>query len=700
MLSWHVSVQKNSIIELKQKLKDYRIKDTTQFKLLNDLAFAYKRKSIDSATYYNEKSYELAQSLRYKKGIANVYYIRGILAVFQFKNDVGLNNFKKALKVFEKEKDYIGEAKTLNAIGIAYIYKRELDNAIPYIKSCVSLNRKLEDKSSLINSLNTLGSVYSDKGNNEKALKYYLEALEIAKEIKEDLANLYLNLGVVYSDIGVKDLAIEYYYKSKAIYEEKKHIKGVSKCLNNLGIVYREQKDYDNAIICYEQAISNFEKIKDERNLASGYGNLGIVYKEKEDYEKALNYFNESVTRAKKIKDDLILSRTLGNIGELYIKKNNYEFAYLNLLEAERLKTNINDEVGLCHVKLGIAEVLLYEKRYEEALNYLNKTLVIIQEKDLIDLEKKANEQLANVYEKQGDFQKSYVFYKNYIVLKDSILNEKNLKKITALEYEYKYKKQISKAEESLKKSEEKWFLGIILFLAFLVVTIIVILFLIIRNIKKQNQKLLLEQRLLRSQMNPHFVFNALGVLQGMILQQEYKKAIQYLGKFSRLLRLILENSREKMVLLEKELSTINTYVTLQNLGVEIPFNYQLEIESSIDENSVLIPSMLLQPFVENAIEHGFRATDIDKNIILKLEKAEENLICIIEDNGVGINKTKEQKQSRAKKSLATIISEERVQIISKKYRIKAEIKIEDLSSYKSNGTRVTIVLPYKKIKK
>ncbi len=195
--------------------------------------------------------------------------------------------------------------------------------------------------------------------------------------------------------------------------------------------------------------------------------------------------------------------------------------------------------------------------------------------------------------------------------------------------------------------------------------------------------------------MTPHFIFNSLSVLQGMILNKEEKTAISYLSKFSKLLRIILENSREKTVLLSQELIAIENYLALHNIEENEAYKYTLVVDDTIDILSFNIPPMLIQPFIENAIEHAFGTRKDNRKIDIHLKFANSNLICTILDNGIGIDALVKKKNSQ-KKSLATTITSERLKILSKDFKMEGSMKIEDRINFNEQGTIVTLIIPYK----
>lgn len=219
------------------------------------------------------------------------------------------------------------------------------------------------------------------------------------------------------------------------------------------------------------------------------------------------------------------------------------------------------------------------------------------------------------------------------------------------------------------------------------------------RQIREQNQFLILEQKLLRSQMNPHFIFNSLSSIQSFIFENNPVVAGSYLSRFAELIRSILYNSREEFITLEKEIKTLQNYLELQQLRFQNKFKYELSIDPEIEPETINIPPMLAQPFIENAIEHGLN--DLDREGLLKIELLlqTDNLIIRVADNGPGIEATKKQKSQIAKEhqSLATVITNERIQVLNKGRKKQLySIKISDLSQKSENasGTLVELGIP------
>jgi LytS/YehU family sensor histidine kinase len=209
-----------------------------------------------------------------------------------------------------------------------------------------------------------------------------------------------------------------------------------------------------------------------------------------------------------------------------------------------------------------------------------------------------------------------------------------------------------------------------------------------------------LEQKLLRSQMNPHFIFNALGAIQSFIQKNEKDEATSYLSKFSRLIRLILENSRLNYVSLAKELKSLQDYLQLQQLLFDNKFDYNIDVDEKIDIENINIPPMLAQPFIENALKHGL--ANSDKKGMLNISfKLKDNLILFdVVDNGVGLQKALELKPmvDGPHQSLATEITKERLNNMNKKIGgKKINIIVQELTGKMNEiiGTKVTFEIPF-----
>ena len=219
------------------------------------------------------------------------------------------------------------------------------------------------------------------------------------------------------------------------------------------------------------------------------------------------------------------------------------------------------------------------------------------------------------------------------------------------------------------------------------------------RQLNNEKQILTLEQDMLRSQMNPHFIFNSLNSIKLYIINNEKENAVYYLNKFSKFIRKILIASTEKEMSLEDELETMQLYMNIENIRFSNAIDFKINVEESINTASIKVPSLILQPFLENALWHGLSSKNDEKNIVLNVYKTSDDFVTIsITDNGIGrkeaerINKDKVLKR----KSVGINITKARLANFSKRYTTDYKITIEDLynDAKKPIGTKVIVDIP------
>ncbi len=204
------------------------------------------------------------------------------------------------------------------------------------------------------------------------------------------------------------------------------------------------------------------------------------------------------------------------------------------------------------------------------------------------------------------------------------------------------------------------------------------------------------EQKALHLQMNPHFVFNCLGSISSFIVQNGTDSAIKYLAKFSKLMRLTLEYSKESLIPIDKEIESLQNYLELEQLRFNNSFDFTITKSKDI-EDDVALPPLLLQPFVENAIIHGVIPKKANGIIKVDFQIDKDNLVCTIEDNGIGFEISKKAKENSVSvhKSMAINIIKKRLEMIASATNKKATISINELASNENKtGTKAVLQLP------
>jgi sensor histidine kinase YesM len=306
-----------------------------------------------------------------------------------------------------------------------------------------------------------------------------------------------------------------------------------------------------------------------------------------------------------------------------------------------------------------------------------------------------------------GNYEKAIRYYDERSQIKDSIHNQHLQAVVSEIEAKYELEKKTGEIEKltqenlikELKLNEERYLrygFGGLTFAA-----VIIALLLIQRNrLITREKNMELEQKLFRTQMNPHFIYNALFAIQGYVYKSDPQEAGRYISDFARLIRLVLINSREEFISLESEVNTLEYYLHLQRLRFDNKFDYHIDIDPAIKSEMIMVPPMLAQPFIENSVEHGIQQLSSRGKINISFRLADNWIHFIIEDNGIGINRSKADKASQEVKheSLALSITEERLKLLNHNKQHKINLNIVELTNENNevSGTSITFHIPYR----
>ncbi len=705
-----VQAQNNRIDSLKNELTLHKEKDTIRVKLLNDLAYAERRANPNQAIAYLDESERIAETNNYTKGRAKVLYVRGTIDAIKTNYREGFSNYEKAIKLYDLIGYNIGIAECYKDMGIFMSHNDDTGRALEYYEKSKKIYSEYRKEAELAELLFNIGWTNAKVQNYDEAQTNYLKAIEIVEKTgnKQRLSACWGALAITYSNQGNYPTALDYYNKSLALAERIDSRSDIISSKSNIATIYYYLKNYDKAIEIFNETLK-YEKDDDKVSSAYTFNNIGLAYKEKGDSQSAYDYFNKANILFKETNNRTGVAYTLNNIGDIYLEANNYKQALQNYEGAKKICLEIKNYKGLCHSNLGLAKVYEQRQNFDEALMFALESKRISVKYQLLKYEAEIEELLSTLYKNIGNYKKALESHQQYKILNDSLFNKENVEKIAQIEYEYKYKQALDSASirelkltktvlttsQDLAKTKQNYLWAVIGILVISILSGSLVFYQKYNNVKVKNQNIITEQRLLRSQMTPHFIFNSLSVLQGMILNKEEKKSITYLSKFSKLLRLVLENSRDKIVPLIQELDAIDNYMILQNLDADLPYDYSLIVDENIDINLFLIPPMLIQPFIENVIEHAFIHDQEQCEIEIHLSFKNQKLSCTITDNGVGIDAML-QKTNTKKKSLATTITSERLNLLAKDFNMTGSVFVEDRKSYNEQGTKVTLIIPYK----
>ena len=551
------------------------------------------------------------------------------------------------------------------------------------------------------------------------ALKSYTNAQQLFEQllkgksknnskIKDKLAITYGSIGVVCSEQNNPAKALEYYFKALKLHEDTRQEEYMAHTYNNIGTVYKGQKEYSKALEYYNKALWLQKKIGDDTSCIT-LTNIGAVQLLKDEPENAL----ESFKAAEKILQTFDNKRALGelynNYGEYYLKMNNSSFAEQSYKKALSVYEGIGEDYGASAALGYLGKMYASQGKDAEAIRYLEKSSALAQKIEVPDQVRESEKSLSDIYEKSGNAAEALKHYKKYTEAKEAINNAEDIKAMVREEmnFEFERKEALNKLQSEKRRlmydEESKRHRLQILFSSLFVILLLGIAFLVYnrRQLKKtltlQRDLAEYEQKALHLQMNPHFVFNCLGSISSFIVQNGTDSAIKYLSKFSKLMRLTLEYSKESLIPIDKEIESLRNYLELEQLRFNKVFDFSITKDAAI-EDDMAIPPLLLQPFVENAIIHGLVPKKQHGMIAIDFKLEENMLVCTVTDDGIGINKSRQLKENSVTvhKSMALEITKKRLEVIQAFTSKTSQVEIKELTDANGEpaGTKIILNLP------
>jgi len=652
--------------------------DTNKVKTLCAFTEAYNPVNHDSAMYVAKQALAMAENLQWPKGagIAWVAIGRCYWAKSDYLN--ALECYQKALGLLTQVGDNYNTVIVYRSIGSANFAERHFDKAIEYFNKAWAIAGKLDEPTrhrlvySEFGLATAVASTYCEKKDFKKAVEYCTMAVMANEENGNTLEAAHI----------LPDLAEYKYYFNRSTEAEKDVLHaldickryndavGQGKCCESLGWLKTRQRDYTGAVAYFTNAVAAYGRVSDVGHIARNYCSVGLCYL---DMATATPNGNEQA------------------------KKNLLTQAAANLEKAVEIGHAINSWIDLQG----------YEKN------------------------------LSDIYEMQGDYIKANRALKQYNMYKDSLESVATQQKYTRQLLQYEYDKQkdslsyVNKLQQtkllSLEQENElnrlKQRQQLLYTISGITVLGLLASVFIFRNrlqrvnlknelTREKSDKLLKESEFksrmnditfsaLRSQMNPHFIFNCLNSIKLYTEQNNSEAASEYLTKFSKLIRRILDSARADNITLAAEIELLGLYLEMEAMRFKEKLKYHIDIDKGIDTDFIDIPPLLIQPYVENAIWHGLMHKEEGGTITIHIGMDDEQgLVITVEDDGIGMEKAEALKSKTAvqHKSFGTRLTAERIALINEKYKTSARVIITNLYNAAGNacGTRVTIKLPVK----
>ncbi|OJX51164.1 MAG: regulator of cell autolysis [Flavobacterium sp. 38-13] len=559
-------------------------------------------------------------------------------------------------------------------------------------------------------------------------------AAELKKSLSEDendlqTAQKYEALAKQLSAKGQYAKAEEYLKKARDIYAKRNKKKEAAITNRGIAKVQESQNKTQDAIVSYEMAsqtatdkvaekinyndaerlknsapeqkkdyissnIQILEKEGEKEEAADAYQQMAKADIDRNDAKAAVENYKKALENVKHKPEEAI--KIKNEIAKVYASENEFDKAIeINKKLINEAKEKNDSETQIVQMQ-ELAAIYFKQQEAEKGISVLKKAYELAIQNGKTILAKNSLDQLISEYNAKGNGEKSIELYENFfenfesLIKSDNSLVDSKVFQVTEDRIKHLEKERALKDELISKKNTFNYFLlGSVVLMVLLFVFIVKALY----SIKTKNKKIALQS--LRREMNPHFIFNSLNSVNQFISENKELEANKYLTSYSNLMRNMMENSNKDFVTLNNEVEQLKKYLDLEHLRFNEKFDYEITIDDALDGDAVLVPNMLLQPHLENAIWHGLRYKE--GKGFLKLDfKLKNNMVkVIVDDNGIGLTKSKELKTTNQKvhESRGMTNTRERISLLNELYKKNISLKISEKENPET-GTRIEISFP------
>lgn len=575
-----------------------------------------------------------------------------------------------------------------------------LDSIAFYANQLLSIGQKSNNDEWVSIALLELGEVALSNKEYDKADSLVNQSIVLFDNLSDHprLSSYYFVKGKILFSTGYQEEALNFYYKSVEVSSKEEDS---YKIYTHIARILQNNRDSKNALDYHKKSIVGAMRNEDWNALVRTYLNLCILYNGK----ATLNVDSSAYYGRLAIKVSDEKSLKLLNVHAI------------NVTAAPIIRQGLLEE-GIEMAKQALAFGREYKlpdrSRYVQYINLgfayaeqgkLSLASQWLDSSRLMYAAGTDNERLAYTIEKyKGNYQKALDHFEIYNAQYDSVIEQNYEKKFSSLQARLeanqkekevnKLQKEATLNELKLRKQRSTIFIIIALLV---VLSSLGIAYFFWNKARKERVISTLRQKLLSTQLNPHFMFNSLNAIQQFLLKKEPEEAGKYLGIYSTLMRQILDHSRSEYVTIGEEVAMLTNYLDLQKIRFDYGFHYEIIVDEELDTDYLGIPPLFAQPFVENSLEHGLFKSKGENSIRIYFETISTKAVQLrIEDSGKGIDETKASNSSHT--SHATNITEERLAIYKNVLREKIQLAITNIKDQNGGvaGLKVEIALPLK----
>lgn len=548
----------------------------------------------------------------------------------------------------------------------------------------------------------------------------------VDKNDDKGVADTYVGMANDYYNQGNYAKSEEYLIKAKALYQKLKDKKNLESTTRKLAQSQEKQNKITPALSNYSMAaqmnyseksktvnsndvarlssptpelrteaiqnnINISKKENEQANVAEGYSQLAEINLQQKDIYKAEANLNSAYVISKKGAPQQALAINQ-KLADLYVENKKFDKAIeakKKVLKEDFVKENSQEKVNQIQ---ELADIYIKKNDPKEAVDLLRNAYGIALDKGHTLEAQKSVKKLDSLYAISGNVDASVQLYRDFLgKLPNLVSKDRSLVDNKILEDTEQRISQLEKEKElkdELIRKKNVFNYGLIATLIVLT-GLIIFIFRTLKKVQTKNKKIALQS--LRREMNPHFIFNSLNSVNHFIATNNELEANQYLTKFSKLMRGVMENSTDDFIPFQQELDLLQNYLALEKTRFADKFDYEIDVDDNLNMQSLQVPGMLIQPFLENAIWHGLRYRTDKGFLKLSFEKNTQYLKIIIEDNGIGIEESKKQKtehqKTREGRGMKNTL--ERIKLLNDLYKKDITCTVKDKES--NSGVLVTI---------
>ncbi len=591
------------------------------------------------------------------------------------------------------------------------------DSALAFGEEARVLAARIHDRKGLADAHNNLGFLALNQGHLDRATTELDTALQLFTAIGNPsyLAVVRSNLGWLAERKGDRVGMLREFQEALKQAELAQDTSSVAVILYNIGTTYNKMEEYGRARTLFQRALDMERTMDRPDKQAMCLMGIGNTFRSEGDTGKALAHYAQAGAIFSRIGDHVGMGMVAENTGGLY-EEHDPRKALTHYRAALHEYTEVHSGTDQAYILLSIGSMQQALGHYAQADSSFRAGALLARAHSGVELMMDYERHRAQLASTMGDSKATLAHYERYVALKDSVRSsatENELMRLrTAFETERAEKDNELLRLKDLENTERLRARNLQLY-GSLILAVLALgaVALVWRNLRlKRRHADVLEQlnaelndkqarieeingllrlKVLRTQMDPHFIHNCLNAIRALSLRGEHERAEEYLEGFARLLRNVLEHSVRDRISLEEEIAFLHDYVRLEQLRLGDDFTWSITADDALLDEEPQVPSLLVQPFVENAIWHGLAPKQGAKRLTVRFSADGETIHCVVEDNGVG----RTRKEASGRRSLGLKLTGERLELLTERMKSQGAFVIYDLKDADglAAGTRVSL---------